>query len=67
MFNKKNKTIRINGFVPHKRTEGKLTPERATFNTSLRKMRVVVENSLAQLKNFRILVCFATFHLHATT
>ena len=55
IFNRKSDDEKINGFTPFKRDGGELTQEQKTFNTHLSKMRVVVENTLAQVKQWRVL------------
>jgi hypothetical protein len=55
-FNRKVDAIQIKGYKPHVAPKGgKLTEEQKRYNKHLSQMRVVVENAIARVKQWRIL------------
>ena len=55
-FNRLNDTIPIHGYEPKRKPRnGNLTDEQLEYNTRLSKSRVVVENSIGQLKKWKVL------------
>ena len=55
-FNRKDDVTKIDGKKPHKRPKkGRLTLEQKDYNRSLSQMRVVVENSIRRIKEWKIL------------
>ena len=54
-FNRKVDKKKIHGFTPYKKpTNTQLTQEQKDYNKKLSKIRVVIENVIAQIKNWRI-------------
>jgi hypothetical protein len=55
-FNRKTDTVQIKGYKPHAAPKGgKLTEEQKKYNKHLSQMRVVVENSIARVKQWKVL------------
>jgi len=55
-FNRKKDKYLIKGLKPFKKSKNqKLTEEEKLFNTNLSKLRVVVENTIGKIKEWRIL------------
>jgi hypothetical protein len=54
-FNRKTDTVQIIGYKPHRRRHGHLTKEEAKYNKYLSQMRVVVENTISRIKQWRII------------
>ena len=55
-FNEKQDQVKIIGYKPHKVTHGvPLTDEQQKYNKHLSQMRVIVENTFARWKQWKIL------------
>jgi len=55
-FNRKTDSVQINGYKPFKTPRNSaLTPEQKKYNKHLSQMRVVVENTIARVKQWKIM------------
>jgi hypothetical protein len=53
-FNRKKDVVQIIGYKPHRRKHGVLTEDEAKYNRYLSQMRVIIENTISRIKQWRI-------------
>jgi heat shock protein HspQ len=53
-FNRKNDVVQNIGYKPHRRKHGILTEDEAKYSCYLSQMRVIIENTISRIKQWRI-------------